>query len=252
MCRVAQSTGSKRELKTVGKALTTPRAAAIAGILFAVFLAASLYLVQLSISPQEWEDGSWLESDADRVKAGTTLIAFAGISFLWFIGVIRHQFGKLEDQFYSTVLLGSGLLFVAMLFVGMAAYGAILTAHEQDPGFANSSAYNVTAPLTVELLRTYALRMAGVFLFSLGTMWLRTGVMPRWAALSQFGVAVVLLFGAAAEQVIVLLFPLWILVISVYLLIGAYHRPADTPADLEDQEEHASRSAKQGATGEVR
>jgi len=43
-------------------------------------------------------------------------LPFAGIAFLWFIGVLRDRLGELEDRFFATVFLGSGLLFLAMLF----------------------------------------------------------------------------------------------------------------------------------------
>ena len=44
------------------------------------------------------------------------IIPFAGIAFLWFMGVLRDRFGQQEDRFFATVFLGSGLLFLAMLF----------------------------------------------------------------------------------------------------------------------------------------
>ena len=51
------------------------------------------------------------------VAIAVNLVPFAGIAFLWFIGVIRDRIGQHEDRFFATVLLGSGLIFVAMLFV---------------------------------------------------------------------------------------------------------------------------------------
>ena len=49
---------------------------------------------------------------------GLYLVPFAGIAFLWFIGVVRDRIGEREDKFFATVFFGSGLLFVAMLFAG--------------------------------------------------------------------------------------------------------------------------------------
>ena len=46
-----------------------------------------------------------------------SLIPFAGIAFLWFIGVIRTRLGDREDKLFATVFLGSRLLFVALLFL---------------------------------------------------------------------------------------------------------------------------------------
>ncbi len=238
--------------KTVTRKLTTPRAAAVAGILFAVLLGVSLYLIQVSISVEEVRDGSWLTTNRDQVARGVLLIPFAGISFLWFMGVLRQRLGEFEDQFYTTVFLGSGLLFLAMMFAGTAVTSAILVAHEEDPGFASTSAYGVAAPIAATVFNTYALKMSGVFLFSLATIWLRTGIMPRWVSLTQFVVGAGLLFGAVRTEWAVLVFPLWILLISVYLLVLAYRPPAEVAAvaserrdDLESRREgRAKRRAK--------
>ena len=53
---------------------------------------------------------------------------FSGIAFLWFIAVVRHLIGDREDRFFATVFLGSGLLFVAMLFIAAGVGGALLAA----------------------------------------------------------------------------------------------------------------------------
>ena len=61
--------------------------------------------------------GDWL-TDGGRRKAvvvALNLLPFAGIAFLWFIGVVRDRIGEGEDRFFATVFLGSGLLFVAMM-----------------------------------------------------------------------------------------------------------------------------------------
>ena len=55
------------------------------------------------------------------------LMPFAGIAFLWFIGVVRDGFGRFEDKFFSSVFIGSGLLFLAMMFVASAVVGAGLS-----------------------------------------------------------------------------------------------------------------------------
>ena len=61
------------------------------------------------------------------------LIPFAGIAFLWFIGVLRDRIGEREDRFFATVFLGSGLLFVAMLFVAAAiAAGSSRACHRPE------------------------------------------------------------------------------------------------------------------------
>ncbi|MET0860495.1 MAG: hypothetical protein ABW091_05640, partial [Microbacterium sp.] len=70
----------------------------------------------------------------------------------------------------------------------------------------------------------YALRMAGVLLISLSTMWLRTGVMPRWFAFLTYIVAAVLLFTTSLGLWVTLLFPLWVLAVSIIILVTNYRR----------------------------
>jgi len=59
----------------------------------------------------------------------SSLIPYAGITFLWFIGVIRDLPGDREDRLFSTVFLGSGLLFLAFTFVGAALAGGLLNTY---------------------------------------------------------------------------------------------------------------------------
>src|SRR5215469_14688995 len=51
---------------------------------------------------------------------------FSGIAFLWFMGAVRNRLGKLEDQFFATVFLGSSLLYVAMMFINRAVASAAI------------------------------------------------------------------------------------------------------------------------------
>jgi hypothetical protein len=70
-----------------------------------------------------------------------------------------------------------------------------------------------------QIFTVYALRMAAVFLISQATLWLRTGVMPKWLAYPTYVVAVVLLFATTQAIWIVLVFPAWVFLISVYILV---------------------------------
>jgi len=111
-----------------GSPLRTPRAAAVAGIIFSVLLIIALTLLRVSAPPSPSAAGIWLTDSAHRagVAVGLNLVPFAGIAFLWFIGVLRDRIGEREDRFFATVFLGSGLLFVGMLFVAAAVAGALV------------------------------------------------------------------------------------------------------------------------------
>lgn len=66
----------------------------------------------------------------------------------------------------------------------------------------------------------YALRMSAVFMISLGTIWLRTGTMPRWLAFVTYALALFLLLSISLSPWFTLIFPAWVLVISIYILVG--------------------------------
>ena len=102
------------------KRLTTPRAAAVAGIAFAVLFTASMVLIALSIPAESGDHGAWLEQGGGRVSLALSLMPFSGIAFLWFVGVVRDRLGAFEDQLFATVFFGSGLLFLAMIFAAAA------------------------------------------------------------------------------------------------------------------------------------
>ena len=82
----------------------------------------SLVLIRLAVPADPTEPGFWLADPAFRnwVRIALNLVPFTGIAFLWFMAVLRNRIGLLEDRFFATVFLGSGLLFVAMLFAAVA------------------------------------------------------------------------------------------------------------------------------------
>jgi hypothetical protein len=111
-----------------GNPLRTSQGAAVAGIIFGVLLIAALVLLRVSVPARPKVAGAWLSDSGRRtaVAVALNLIPFAGIAFLWFIGVLRDRIGEREDRLFATVFLGSGLLFVGMLFVAAAVAGATI------------------------------------------------------------------------------------------------------------------------------
>ena len=148
--------------------------------------------------------GAWL-SDAGRrsaISIALGLVPFAGIAFLWFIGVVRDRIGAREDRFFATVFLGSGLLFVAMLFVAAAVAGGLITAAAAlRPERRARKRWRSAARVTALLLNLYAMRMAAVFSIVTVTIALRTGIIRRWLGYVGYGAALVLLFGIGLSPV---------------------------------------------------
>jgi len=209
------------------RSLSPPRAAAFAGVLFALLMGASLILIRVAIPANQSDTGIWLTDPGRRsaVRLGVQLAPFAGIAFLWFIGVLRNRLGQLEDQFFATVFLGSGLLFVANLFASAAFSGALVEAAAGGRMVTiNSEPYFLARQLTGAFLNVFAIRMAGVFIVSTSTIMLRTGILPRWVAFTGFVCAFVLLLIITNWPWIALLFPCWMLLISTQILLSEFRR----------------------------
>jgi hypothetical protein len=201
--------------------LRTPRSAAAAGIVFSVLLGTSYVLIRLSIPADPSDPSLWLETRRGTVTFALALIPFAGIAFLWFIGVIRDRIGDLEDRFFSTVFFGSGLLFLAMTFVAAAIGGGMLSTYAIEPtDMVDSGLYSFSRNTMYRIANFYAIKMASVFMISLGTIWMRTRTMPRVLAIITYAMALVMMVSVSYSLWIVAIFPVWVMIISIYILTG--------------------------------
>jgi hypothetical protein len=204
---------------------TTPRAAAVAGILFAALFGISIVLVRLSL-PADMTEVTWTETARGCISLALRLIPFAGIAFLWFVGVVRDRLGDFEDKFFSTVTLGSGLLFLATSFIAFAISGGMFLTDQVAGGQGMTlNVYLLNRLIISQIFNTYALKMAGVFMFSLSTLWQKTGVMPRWLSLLTYILVAVMFVSLSLSLWMALIFPAWVLIISIYILVLNYrHR----------------------------
>jgi len=211
--------------------LRSPRAAAIAGIGFALLMSASTILIRLSFPEDTIDPADWLANEAKNLSLAMSLVPFAGIAFLWFMGVVRDRMGRQEDQFFSTLFLGSGYLYLGTTFVAAALAGGTLVLFASDPELSTSNGI-LSLSLTVSnrINSVYAMRMAGTFMSVLGTIWLRTGVMPRWLGAITYILAVILLVSISFTLWLVLIFPVWVFAISVIILIMNFRLTPDENA----------------------
>jgi hypothetical protein len=199
--------------------LKTPRAAAIAGIVFSVLLIISLVLIRISVPANPQESGTWLSSGWKTVSLALHLLPFAGIAFLWFIGVLRDRMGAYEDRFFATVFLGSGLLFLAMLFASAAVAGGIMMIYAMTPGkLMEPGTYTFGRTVASHIINVYAVKMAGVFMISTCTLSIRTRIFPRWVAFLGYALALLLLLSIGYFSWALLVLPLWVLLVSFYIL----------------------------------
>ena len=188
-------------------------------------------LFRISVSPDLEGNRDWLADNWRGVEIALNLLPFAGIAFLWFIGVVRDRLGEDEDRFFATVFLGSGLLFLAMLFAAAAVAGGTLNLFgAASPAILEAGIYTFGRAVSYEILNVYSMKMAGVFMISTCTLALRTGIFPRWMAFLGLVLALFLLLSLGLFYWALVVFPLWILLISVEILLANLRRQGRIPA----------------------
>ena len=174
------------------------RSAAIAGIIFGVLLLLAMTMLRIALSADSLQS---LRTDSERrtlIRLSLHLVPFAGIAFLWFIGVVRDQLGGVEDRLFSTVFLGSGLA-----LRGDAVRGRWHL--DQPDGVARRNERQRRGlrvrPQTIRsLFSIYAMRMAAVFTLAVSPVGIRTSAVPRWVRDLGYLVGLTLLVAAGAYQ----------------------------------------------------
>ena len=201
---------------TRGSFWRSRESAALAGVAFAVLLLAALIMSRIALTGSSL---GALTADAGRrtlLGLSLNLVPFGGIAFLWFIGVLRDQLGDVEDRLFSTVFLGSGLLFLAMLFSGTVTTAALLAMLARSD--ADAELYAFGRSTTRLLVSVYSMRMAAVFTLSVSTVGLRMAALPRWVCYLGYLVGLTLMLVAGSFEWTQLVFPVWVFLVSVALL----------------------------------
>jgi hypothetical protein len=198
----------------------------MAGIIFGVLLLAAMIMLRIALSEGSFQT---LQADMQRrtlIRTSLGLVPFAGIAFLWFIGVVREQLGAVEDRLFSTVFMGSGLLFLAMLFAGTVTSASLMAMLAEANVNVDVFAYG--RDTSQGYTSVYAIRMAAVFTLSVSTVGLRTSALPRWVSYLGYLIALVLLVAAGEQPWTQLVFPSWVLLVSVAILFVRQPSPAST------------------------
>jgi hypothetical protein len=204
------------------------------GIIHAVLFLAAVWLITRAPGPQASyaELSEFYSSDERRVLllAGLYVMPFAAIAFLWFVVALRMWIAhstRRVDALLSNVQLLAGIIYIALFLVAAAASSSLAASVEfisapidptiarQFPQFSNT--------LTVVL----AMRMAAMFVFTTSNIGRASKILPRWFAFAGFVVGLFLLLSASISPFLVLVFPIWVLTLSVILLLRARQIPAD-------------------------
>lgn len=214
-------TAAQRRLR---QEVRSPRAAAIAGIVYSILMGIGMVLTyNLDMDEPENITMELLQSWSDTASLVITLVPFAGIAFLWFTGVVRDQLSYQEGRFFATIFFGSGIIQVVLLFVWSAVFGAIMVTRNMVAiGVTDSGVLVFGFVLMNEIIGNYALRMSGIYMTAIGALWGRTGLMPRWLTIITFVLALGFLFVADLVRESRFIFPLWVLIVSIVILVLNY------------------------------
>jgi hypothetical protein len=204
----------------IRKGLRAPRAAAVAGILFCVLLMTSYLLIWISVTSSLGGPALAIISHSKTVSLAMNLVPFAGIAFLWFIAVVRNRLGALEGRFFATIFLGSGLLYIAMIFTSAALAGGLIRVLSNAPELLlQTGTYALGRAQIYQTMNVYGIKMAGAFMFSTSTILLRTRVVPRWMSFLGYALGAVLLLSIGIILWAPLVFPAWVFLISIVILL---------------------------------
>lgn len=226
------------------QAAAPPRIVAISGVVFSTLYVASLVIIRVAVPADPAEPGVWLADPGsrDEVRFALNLVPFTGIAFLWFMAVLRNRIGMLEDRFFATIFLGSGLLFVAMLFAAVAVSRGLLDTFGSGTGLpGESETYRVGRGMAYALMNPFGMRMAAVFMFVTSSIGLRTRVLSRWVSFVGFAFGLVLLLVITDFAWIALLFPCWVLLVSTWILIADFRQGRPMGADQRSAPERRHR-----------
>ena len=217
--------------------LRSPRAAAIAGIIYSVLTITVMLITRPAgeVQPQDITR-EFLESWSGTFSVVLTLVPFAGIAFLYFTGVIRDLLRDYEDHFFATIFFGSGIILVLLTFMWGAILGTVmrLTALE-SLGVGDTFSTDIFGILLMnELIGNFTLRVAGLYMTAVGTMWYRTKLAPNWLIVITYLLALGFLVAAERIREARFIFPLWVFGVSVYILVLNYRSTHQDGAPLDE------------------
>jgi hypothetical protein len=230
--RAAADTPSATPPKTAPPAAVGyARLTGLLGVAFAVLLSVGLLLVSrsptLTASDTDYTAFYAQGGKTVLVTVGLYLVPFAGIAFLWHMTTMRLLVRELTPlhggKEPSAIPFGlqalSGTVFIALLFAGSAAAGAV--ALLLDLGDGPAPGPDVGRTLTgvgYALVFVYAVRMAGMYAITTTTLLMGAGLLPRWIALLSYLMATAMLVSTTLHPAVLLVFPGWVALVGIIVL----------------------------------
>lgn len=207
--------------RTILASLRTARSAAVAGLAFAIAFTVTLLLFRSAFPVGSLADATQVPSpDAlQRGQWALLLLPYVAITFIWFMAALTYSLGHADTRLFTTVFLASGITFVALVCVA----GAVASAELETLAAGidiNSGARAIPGSTVNALLLNYSARMAAVFCLSLATFGRVRKLLPGWLTLLGTLTGLFLLLVPFGLRYIEYVFPAWIAVLSVYLIVA--------------------------------
>jgi hypothetical protein len=212
------------------------RMSALAGIVFAALFVVAMVLVQRAPTlrdPDPVYEAFYAGGGDALATLGLTVVPFAGIALLWHLSATRAMFQAVPRQFspvQAWLQMAAGLLFLCMMFVGSAAVGAValLGVFEVTP-LPPPDVARALAAVGYGLLFVFGVRVAGMYMITTIGMAASAGLLPRWLAVIGYLAAAFLLVGTTYHPLVLLVFPAWVVIVSIVLLLRAGRSTALEP-----------------------
>lgn len=208
------------------------RLGAVSGIVFAVLFVLGILLPGLpnSDEPEAFSDFYADGGNRAMVVISLYLLIFAGIAFLAFAANLYRGLREAEGDSGSlaTIALGAGIVFVAMLSSGAAAWANVPAGIE----FGGEAQPANDFPIWFNQLGFGEIMVPGMFaaitvIVCTSALVLRTAVLPRWLAWTGFVCALFLVLSVVFLPMIAL--PIWTVATGVAMLKSPAPSAAPAP-----------------------
>ncbi len=194
-----------------------------------------MWLITLIPGPRSTDEEFFEFYASDRrwlvILVGIYLMPFAAIAFVWFAVALRmwvaQSSSRPQDVLLSNVQLVSAILFVGLFLAGAAAFTVLAVTVEMSGGQIEPITARQFPQFGAALFVVFGMRMAAMFVFTTSGLARRHSALPPWFIWTGYGVGLFLLLSASLNRFLVLLFPVWVLTLSVILLIKARRMPKD-------------------------
>jgi hypothetical protein len=199
-------------------------AAAIAGVASSILSIIGLVLLSRFPDLDEGDAAisTWFDDTGNRATliTGLNLVVVSSVAFLWLVAVIRRRLGDRENRFFATAFFGSAVVFLATWLVGAGLLASPAVAMTLlDAGAVSPASASLAAGAGGSFLLVVAPRFQAVFVLATANLFRQSDAAPRWLTLVSTITGAVLFLVPLVTTPIGLLFPTWVFLVGVTLLV---------------------------------